>query len=67
MACSPSALQKDLWDENCQFDVQIPTKNAIIVKERYIPTVDAPQECISAAIAWQITSRMSIKHSKDTC
>ena len=40
-------------------------KNAIIAKERYIRTVDAPQECISAGIAWQITSMMSIKHSKD--
>ena len=65
MACSPSHPSKNLWDENCQFHVQIPTKNAINAKERYVCTADAPQVCISAAIAWQITSMMSIKHSKD--
>ena len=58
---------KTLWNENCQFHVQIPTKNAIIAKERYVCTADAPQECISAAIAWQITSMMSISHNKDAC
>ena len=65
MACSPSHPSKILWDKNCQFHVQIPTKNAIIAKERYVCTADAPQECLSAAIAGQITSMMSIKHSKD--
>ena len=66
MACSPSYPSKIMWDKNCQFHVQIPTKNAIIAKERYVHTADAPQECISAAIAWQIASMMSTKHSKDT-
>ena len=61
-------LQKNCWDENRHFYVQIPPPppNAIIAKETYAPITGAPQECISAAIALQSIFMMSIMKSKDT-